>query len=155
MREQIREGWRLVTRHPVMNSCLWSATAINFVCGGQMALFAVYLVRNVDAKPGLVGFLLATEGIGSLVGAALCPRLVRQIGSARAYLAGGVMAVLGVFLIPLGTGAVAWTLFAVGNVVFAGGVVLLSTTTRTYRQIATRPNCSQGCWRPSDSCPGE
>jgi predicted MFS family arabinose efflux permease len=139
MREQVREGWRLVTRHPVMNPCMWSAAVINFVCGGQMALFAVYLVREVDAKPGLVGLLLSAEGIGSLVGAALCPRLVRQIGSARACLAGGTVAVLGAFLIPLGTGAVAWTLFAVGNIVFAGGAVLFGTTTRTYRQIATPP----------------
>ena len=30
-------------------------------------------------------------------------------------------------------------MFALGNVVFALGVVLLSTTTRTYRQIASPP----------------
>jgi predicted MFS family arabinose efflux permease len=139
IREQIREGWTFVTRHPVMNPCLWDATATNFVCGGQMALFAIYLVRVVDAPTGLVGFLLAAEGIGSLVGAAVCPWLVHRVGSARACLGGGVVSVVGAFLIPLGDGPVAWALFALGNVVFAGGVVVLSTTTRTYRQIATPP----------------
>ncbi|GAA3815568.1 MFS transporter [Nocardioides panacisoli] len=137
--EQIREGWHFVTRHPVMNPCLWDATATNFVCGGQMALFAIYLVRVVDAPAGLVGFLLAAEGVGALVGASVCPALVRRIGSARACLAGGVVSVGGAFLIPLGSGAAAWLLFALGNVVFAGGVVVLSTTTRTYRQVATPP----------------
>ena len=140
MRQQVREGWHFVTRHPVMNPCMWDATATNFVCGGQLALFAVYLVRDVSAPAGLVGFLLAAEGIGSLVGAALCPRIVVRMGSARACMAGGLVSVLGAFLIPLGTDAVAWALFALGNIVFSFGVVVLSTTTRTYRQVATPPD---------------
>ena len=83
MRAMIREGWDYVTRHPIMGACMWDATATNFVCGGQMALFALYLVRDLHAPAGLVGFLLAAEGIGSLVGAALVPAVVRAIGSAR------------------------------------------------------------------------
>jgi hypothetical protein len=31
-------------------------------------------------------------------------------------------------------------MFALGNVVFAGGVVVLSTATRTYRQVASPPH---------------
>lgn len=42
-------------------------------------------------------------------------------------------------LIPAGTGWTAFAAFAAGNVVFAGGVVVLSVTTRTYRQIASPP----------------
>ncbi|HET9499145.1 MAG TPA: MFS transporter [Marmoricola sp.] len=139
LREQIREGWRFVTRHPVMNPLTWAATAINFVCGGQLALFAVYLVRDLDAPAGLVGFLLAAEGVGSLVGAALCPRIVRSVGSARACVLGGSVAVAGAFLIPLGAGWGGYVAFAAGNIVFAGGVVVFSTTTRTYRQVASPP----------------
>lgn len=139
MRQMIRDGWHFVTRHPIMAPCMWDATITNFVCGGQMAVFALYLVRETDAPPGLVGFLLAAEGIGALLGAALVTRVVRRLGSARACLVGGVVSVVGAFLIPLGTGPVAWVMFAVGNVVFALGVVVLSTTTRTYRQIASPP----------------
>ncbi|MGN6244831.1 MAG: MFS transporter [Motilibacteraceae bacterium] len=139
MRVLIREGWDFVTRHPVMGPCMWDATVINFVCGGQMALFALYLVRDLHAPAGLVGFLLAAEGIGSLVGAALVPSVVRAIGSARACLVAGFVSVVGAFLIPVGDRELGWVLFAVGNVVFAAGVVVLSTATRTYRQIASPP----------------
>ena len=66
MGQMVREGWHFVTRHPIMGPCMWDATATNFVCGGQMALFALYLVRDLEAPAGLVGFLLAAEGIGSL-----------------------------------------------------------------------------------------
>ncbi|MDF8262728.1 MFS transporter [Luteipulveratus flavus] len=140
VRERIRQGWAFVSRHPVMGPCMWDATAANFVCGGQMALFAIYLVREIDAPAGLVGFLLAAEGVGSLVGAALVTPLVRRFGSARMCLAGSAVSVLGAFVIPLGTGVPAYVAFALGNVVFALGVVVLSTTTRTYRQVATPPD---------------
>lgn len=140
LRRQIREGWDFVTRHPVMNACMWDATATNFVCGGQMALFAVYLVRVADAPAGLVGFLLASEGIGSLIGAALSPRVVRGLGSARACLVAGVVSVVGALIIPVGHHALACVMFVLGNIVFAGGVVVLSTATRTFRQTATPPD---------------
>lgn len=140
MRAMIREGWDYVTRHPIMGPCMWDATATNFVCGGQMALFALYLVRDLGAPAGLVGFLLAAEGIGSLVGAALVPSVVRTVGSARACLVAGFVSVGGAFLIPVGTGALGYAMFAIGTVVFAGGVVVLSTATRTYRQIASPPH---------------
>jgi MFS family permease len=139
MREMIREGWDYVTRHPIMGPCMWDATAINFVCGGQMALFALYLVRDLHAPAALVGFLLAAEGIGSLAGAASVPYVVRRVGSARACILAGFVSVAGALLIPLGHGAVGWAMFALGTVVFAGGVVVVSTATRTYRQIASPP----------------
>ena len=139
MGQMVREGWHFVTRHPIMGPCMWDATATNFVCGGQMALFALYLVRDLEAPAGLVGFLLAAEGIGSLAGAALVPLVVRRFGSARACLAGGVVSVVGAFLLPVGQGVPGLAAFAAGNVVFAAGVVVLSTTTRTYRQIASPP----------------
>jgi predicted MFS family arabinose efflux permease len=129
LRDQVREGWRFTTHHPVIGPCMWDATATNLVCGAQMALFPLYLVRVVGAPPGVVGVLLACEGVGSLLGAAACVRLVRAVGSARACL-----------LLPLGTGGMAYACFAVGTAVFAAGVVVVSTTTRTYRQTATPPH---------------
>lgn len=137
--QQMREGWNFVRRHPVMNACMWDATVTNFVCGAQLALFAVYLVTTVHAPAGLVGFLLATEGIGSLLGAAVSPRIVRTLGSARACIVFGFVSVVGALLIPLGTHVSGWILFSLGNAVFALGVVVLSTATRTFRQTATPP----------------
>ncbi|WP_327011089.1 MFS transporter [Dactylosporangium sp. NBC_01737] len=135
----IREGWWFVVRHPVMGPGMWTATAVNFVCGAQLAVFPLYLVRELHAPAALVGLLLAVEGVGSLVGAALTTRITSRFGSAQALIWAGVAAVAGAALIPVGTGWVAFAAFAAGNVVFAGGVVVLSVTTRTYRQIASPP----------------
>ncbi|MFI7645134.1 MFS transporter [Micromonospora sp. NPDC049460] len=137
--EMIREGWRFVAYHPVMGPGMWAATAVNFVCGAQLALYPLHLVRELHAPAGLVGLLLAVEGIGSLVGAALTSRITARIGTARALVVAGFVSVGGAFVVPWGTGWPAYVAFAVGNVVFAAGIVVLSVTTRTYRQIASPP----------------
>ncbi|MGW2425738.1 MFS transporter [Streptomyces sp. NPDC001709] len=139
MGEMIREGWRYVTRHPVIGPCTADATAVNFVCGGLMALTPVFLVRTLDAPPALVGMLIATEGLGTLVGAALTPRIVARLGSGRALRWAAVVSPCFAALMPLAGHSVALGLFALGNSGFAGAVVVTSIVTRTYRQTATPP----------------
>ncbi|MFG2071755.1 MFS transporter [Nonomuraea maritima] len=139
VRAMIREGRRFVVRHPVMGPCMWAATAANTVCGAQHALYALYLVRELHAAPGLVGLLLAADGVGSLVGAALTSRITARLGTARALVVAGFFSAAGALVVPLGTGWQGYVAFAVGNVVFSVGVVVLSVVTRTYRQITSPP----------------
>ncbi|MDZ5441649.1 MFS transporter [Micromonospora sp. 4G57] len=134
--EMIGEGWRYVTRHPVMGPTMWTATAVNFVCGAQLAVYPFYLVRELHA---LVGVLLAVEGVGSLVGATFTPWITRRWGTARSLVVACLVAVGGAFAVPVGVAWPAYLAFTVGNVAFAGGVVVLSVTTRTYRQTASPP----------------
>ena len=139
MGEMIREGFGYVVRHPAMGPGMWAATAVNFVCGVQHALYPLYLVRELHATPGLVGVLLAADGAGALIGAALTTRFTDAVGPARGLLIAGFVASAGAFLVPLGSGPAAYAAFVAGNVVFSIGVVVLSVTTRTYRQIASPP----------------
>ncbi|WP_330467320.1 MFS transporter [Micromonospora zamorensis] len=138
--ELIRAGWRYVAHHPVIGPSMWAATTMNLVCGAQFALHPLYLVRELHAPVGLVGVLLAVEGVGALVGAALTTRITTRIGTARALIAAEFTTVVGAFLIPWGTGWLAYAAFAAGSVVFSLGTVVLSVTTRTYRQIASPPD---------------
>lgn len=140
MGAMIRDGWRFVTRHPVMGPCMRAATAVNFVCGAHLALIPLYLVRELGASPGLVGLLLATDGLGTLVGAALTPRLSRRLGSARAVLAASVFLSATALLMPIGESWLGMVCFGLGNAAFAGGVVVLSICTRTHRQVASPPD---------------
>lgn len=133
----IREGWHFVVRHPVMGPCMWEATAVNFACGALMALTPVYLVRELGASPGLVGVLMAAEGLGTLAGAALAPRIGRRWGSARTTLVTSALGSVTALLIPLGDGAAGMVWFALGTIGFAAGVVVGSITTRTLRQRVT------------------
>ncbi|MFC7879552.1 MFS transporter [Isoptericola sp. NPDC057391] len=139
MGAMIAEGWRFVVRHPVMAPATWWACVVNLVCGVQAGLFALYLVRDLDAPPAMVGVLLAADGVGSLLAAAATPWLVRRFGSARVLLLDGLFGFAGALLIPLGAGAAGWLCFAVGTLVFGASVVPGSVVTRTYRQVASPP----------------
>jgi len=134
MRNQISEGLAFVWRHRLLD-----ATATNFVCGGLLTLTPLFLVRTLGASPGVVGLLFATEGVGALVGASLCPRIARRIGTARTALLGSVVGAGFALLMPIGDGVAGGVLFGVGNAGFAGGVVLVSVCTRTHRQVASPP----------------
>jgi hypothetical protein len=137
--EMIREGWDFVVRHPVMRPSMFCATTVNFVCGGLLALVPLYLDRELHVSPFLVGLLLATEGAGSLVGAAITPGVVRRCGSGAAVRGASVAAAMAVVLLPLAQGSVGVVLFAIGNAGFAAGVVVFSICTRTHRQVASPP----------------
>lgn len=139
MRTMIAEGWTYVSRHPIVGPCMWYATLINFVNGGQLALFALYLVRELHAPAALVGLLLAAAAVGSICGAGVVPWLSRRFGSARLAVASSFVSVVGAAVIPLGGGAAGMVAFAVGSATFSMGVVWFSTVTRTYRFVSTPP----------------
>ncbi|WP_036411144.1 MFS transporter [Micromonospora parva] len=135
----IREGWHFVLRHPIIGPAMWDATATNFVSGAMLALFPFYLVRELHASPVLVGLLIATDGLGTLIGAALTTRFTNRFGTARGLIIAAFVGVAGALIIPLGTGTVAFLAFAAGNLILASSTVVLSVTTRTYRMLASPP----------------
>jgi MFS family permease len=78
--------------------------------------------------------------VGSLVGAALTPRLTAAVGSARAILLTGGVGACAALLMPLAGGGARLLLFALGNAGFGAGVVVVSILTRTHRQTSTPPD---------------
>ncbi|MFI8368366.1 MFS transporter [Streptomyces sp. NPDC085466] len=136
----MREGWRYVTRHPVMRPCMIWATAANFVNAALLALTPLYLVREAGLDPVQLGLVLAMDGVGALAGAAVAVRVTTRLGTARgvivADLAGGAL----LLLAPLTTSAQDAFWFALGNAGFAFGSVIGSITTRTYRQTQSPPD---------------
>ncbi|GAA2742031.1 MFS transporter [Kitasatospora cinereorecta] len=136
---QVGEGWRFVARHPVIRPCVAGATAVNIVYGGLMPLTPVFLVRALDAPATAVGALMATGGIGSVIGASLTPRLVARIGSGRALCWSAVVASAFALLLPLAGSGWAMLVFALGSAGFYGGVVVTAIVTRTHRQTRTPP----------------
>jgi hypothetical protein len=137
IRASIREGWHYLVHEPIQRANLWNATAMNFICGAQMALTPLFLVRTLGLSPAWVGAAMAAEGLGSLLGASLTPRLTRRIGTGRALLASALALPFTFALLPLAGHGWAAGLFALGNAAFAGTVVVASIVTRTYRQTAT------------------
>lgn len=135
---QIAEGLRFVLSHKIMRPATVNVTIINFTGGAFMALTPIFLVRTLGARPVVVGFLFASEGVGALMGALVTPRLSRRLGTAGTLRTGTIGAAALCCLMPLSS-ANAWgyLIFALGNAGFAGGVVMVSIMSRSHRQTAS------------------
>lgn len=136
----IKDGCAYVLSHPIIGPCTLCVTVGNLIAGAVMALTPVFLVRTLGAPAWLVGVLIATEGAGTLVGAALTPRLARKLGTARAVLVAESVSALFALLMPFARGAWGFAVFGIGNAGLAAGVVVASVLTRTYRQTAVPPD---------------
>jgi MFS family permease len=134
MAQQIREGWRYVVGHPLIRPMMIDATATNFAAGMLLTLTPLYVVRELGASPTAYGVVLASEGVGALVGASVGPWLGRRLGTGRLLMASAVLSVPSVLLMPLGEGTIGMVAFSLGNALFAFFTVMLSVITRTYRQ---------------------
>lgn len=139
MARLIADGCRYVAAHPIMRPCTISATIGNFVAGGLMALTPVFVVRTLGAPAWLYGLVVAFEGIGALIGAALTPRIARVLGSARAIWCAEAAGAVVALMMPLAGHGWGIAPFALGSAGLASGVVTFSVLTRTYRQTASPP----------------
>lgn len=139
MVQQIQEGWRYVVQHSLMRPMMIDAAATNFAAGMLLTLTPLYVVRELGASPTAYGAVLASEGVGALIGASVGPALGRGLGTGRLLLAAAVLSVPSVLLMPLGDGVVGMVAFSMGNALFAFFTVILSVVTRTYRQQQSPP----------------
>ncbi len=133
----IGDGWRYAVRHKVIRPCMVAATLLNLTAGSLLGLVPIYLVRTLHVTPALVGLLLAADGAGSLIGAAITVALAARLGSARAVLVASAVSAASVVLLPLAGRSWGLVLFGIGNAGFALGITVFSILTRTYRQSAT------------------
>lgn len=132
-------GIRHVFAHPVLRPTTILAAVLNFVVGAQAALIAAFLVRDLGTPAALVGLLLAVEGVGALIGAAVTAPAVRRFGSARTTGWGAWVTVVGCVLLGLAVPKWGLAAFILGSLLAGFGAVVVSITTRSYRQRETPP----------------
>jgi MFS family permease len=135
MGPQIRDGLVYVLGHRVLGRITAGTALLNMLVTAQEALVIVFLVRTVQIGPGLVGVLLAAEGVGGLIGAAVSSRLNDRYGGARVLLGAAAVGPVAALLIPMTRPGPGLALFAVGIAVLAGSTVVFSVLVRSYRQI--------------------
>jgi MFS family permease len=136
---QLADALVYIFRHPVMRPGMLAATAVNTANGALLAVTAPFLVRQLDLPVGLVGLVIAVDGIGAVIGAAVVTPLVNAVGNVRALLLGTTATPLLGILMPLAVGPAAAVIFMVGMAGMAAGITVLSVVIRTHRQTETPP----------------
>ena len=139
VRAEVSQGIRFVAGDPYLRPLTLYAALANLAYTGNLALVVVFLVRVVGLGPAAVGLLLATGGIGGVLGALAARTLAGWLGTARALLWSALAAGLSGLLIPLtGTG---WrtACYVIGATVVAATVVVAGIIVGSFRQAYCPP----------------
>jgi MFS family permease len=80
MRAEIGEGFRALLRHEVLRAITVAGAIIIFLYSAGLAIFLLYLSREVGLEPSVIGVLLAIGSIGALGGAVLASRIAQRMG---------------------------------------------------------------------------
>src|SRR5260221_2641355 len=95
----IAEGLSFVFRHPIIRALAVNSGLSNF-CGSMvLAVYFVYLVRELALPAGLIGIVLSAGGPGGLLAAATSSRVAGRVGIGPALLVGQLLMVGNVALL--------------------------------------------------------
>src|SRR5258706_843531 len=94
MRAEISEGMRALLGHPVLRAIVIGAALSILLFSAQLAIFLLYLVRDLALEPSVVGAILAVGGLGALGGAVFAPTLARRIGIGPSLILGASLVFL-------------------------------------------------------------
>ena len=103
--------------------------------------YMIFVSRDIGLPTGQLGMIFAMGGLGSVLGAALAPRLGRHFGSGRTMALGLAVYTLGIMCVPLvpAAGGLAIGLLLGQQIVGDAGHALYGVHDRTLRQTAVPP----------------
>jgi MFS family permease len=132
---RVGEGLRYVARDPYLRTLTLFGALGNLTLVALQTLLLLFLIRVVGVASSVAGLLMAGMGAGGVLGALCTKAAVRRLGTARALLwCEAVTAPFGLLLPLADRGAFRLTLFALGAVVLAAGVVTGSVIASSFRQ---------------------
>jgi Transmembrane secretion effector len=139
VRAEISEGARFIARDRYLRPLTIYGAAANLAYTGSTALFVVFLVRVAGFGPAAAGLLMATSGVGGVLGAMVTRRLTGWLGTARGLLLSALASGLSSLLIPLsGTGPRA-ACYVAGAAVASGGISAGNIIVGSFRQAYSPP----------------
>jgi predicted MFS family arabinose efflux permease len=131
---RIADGLRYVAHETHLRAITLFAASSNLVLVATQVLLIVFLVRIVGVRPGTVGVLMASMGVGGVLGALATKRISERLGTARGLLVAELVAVPFGLFIPLTRPGLGLVLFAIGNLVLSAGIVAGNVIASAFRQ---------------------
>jgi MFS family permease len=77
---QVRQGMHFVNTEPVLRTLLRVSMITNFFGFAFLAVYTLYLVRDLDLSSTQVGFVFAAGGVGALIGSIAATPLQERFG---------------------------------------------------------------------------
>jgi MFS family permease len=142
---EIREGLRFVFSNPILRAFAAASVTCNFFIDIHLAVFVIFMVRELGVSPVILGGVYAVGSVGGLLGSIVAGRLCTRWGLGPVIIGSQVLITLAVLVIPLSAGlpAVAVLLIALAQAVWAFSAVVYIVNTVSLRQVIT-PDRLQG-----------
>jgi MFS family permease len=80
MWRDLKEGLGVVLGNPLLRSIAGCTATANLFQNGLMAVFVLYVTRELGIEPALLGVIFAAGGPGALIGAVLAGRVADRFG---------------------------------------------------------------------------
>ena len=94
VRREIAEGMRALLAHPTLRALVLGNSVIILCYSAQLAIFLLFLARDVALEPSVIGVVLAIGGIGSLLGALFAGRVAQAVGIGPAFIWAAIVATI-------------------------------------------------------------
>ena len=92
--EEIQEGVYLMLGHRLIRPLVLATGAYNFFAAMFVAVYALFMVRELGLRPGEVGGIIASGGLGGVLGGLAAGRVARRFGAGRAIVGGALLLAL-------------------------------------------------------------
>jgi predicted MFS family arabinose efflux permease len=120
----VLEGFRVAWRDPYLRAMTAFSSLGNLALTGIDALIVVFLVRTVALSSAAAGLVMASLGVGGVLGALVARPLARRLGTARAMLTAVPAGLACALLLPLADKGPRLA-FAGIALMCAGGVIVI------------------------------
>jgi MFS family permease len=130
LRRQLAEGARFLLRDRALRTLVLAVVVAALAASAANAIISLYAIQTLAIRVALVPTLWAVQAVGTLIAAALVPRLATRFGEGRVMV--GALSLLGVAFLVVGAIPVAgavWTAYLLVGA-GAGGWNVLSATRR-------------------------
>jgi MFS family permease len=142
---QIGDGLRLVANDRTLRAIAGCIGTLGLFNSILEAIFILYVTRELEIGPGLLGLIFAVSSVGFLIGALLPGWASRRFGLGPSIIGGILLAALSDLLIPLAGGTVPLvvTILVMSSGFFGLGLTVFNVGQASLQQAVT-PNYLQG-----------
>ena len=103
---ELREGLAVVLGNPLLRSIAGCTGTSNLFSNAMFAVYVLYLTRELNIPPALLGLILAAAGPGALLGALIAGRVAARFGLGTTIIASSLIGATANLLVPLASGPI-------------------------------------------------
>jgi MFS family permease len=133
------DGLRFAWRDSYLRALIGFSTLANLALTGVDALFVVFLIRTVGLSSGVAGLVMASFGVGGVLGALVAERLAKRLGTARTLLIAVPGGLCFALLLPLADKGPGLAFACVAMVCAGGTLVIANVIVGSFMQTYVPP----------------